>query len=139
MSSWSGHTFYFPGADGVDMWRDGVTSSFLRGVQWIGPNASPAGGQIVYATQDAQGWSHTFVVDTASRKVQELKKGRSAPAFLTSRYIWYRGERACVPADYCPRGWKVVASGKTYIYDLADRTETESIITAVFDVWPHPA
>jgi hypothetical protein len=137
MSIWSGHTFYFPGADGVDMWRDATTSPFLPGVNWIRPNASPAGGQIVYATKDAQGWDHTLVVDTATRKVQELKKARSAPAFLTSRYIWYEGERACVPSDYCPPGWKVVASGKTYIYDLLTGTETESIITSVADIWPH--
>src|SRR5665213_1132367 len=137
MSIWSGHAFYFPGADGVDMWRDGTTSSFLPGVSWIRPSGSPAGGQIVYGAKDAQGWTHTFVVDTTTRKVQELNKARSDPAFLTSRYVWYTGERACVPADNCPPAWKVVASGKTYIYDLLARTETQSIITAVFDVWPH--
>jgi hypothetical protein len=71
--------------------------------------------------------------------VRELKKGRSEPAFLTSRYIWYKGERACVAADYCPTGWAVAESGKTYIYDLQTGTETESVITHVFDVWPHPA
>ena len=139
MSAWSGHSFYFPGAKGVDMWREGITTSFLPGVNWIRPNASPAGGQIVYQTNDGQGWAHTFVVDTATRKVRELKKARSGPVFLTSRYIWYKGQRSCVASDYCPPGWTVVASGKTYIYDLVDGTETESIITAVYDVWPHAA
>jgi hypothetical protein len=71
--------------------------------------------------------------------VRELKKGRAEPAYLTSRYIWYKGERACVAADQCPPGWGVVASGKTYIYDLVTGTETASIIDQVFDVWPHPA
>jgi hypothetical protein len=33
----------------------------------------------------------------------------------------------------------VKAIGKTYIYDLQDSTETQSIITSVIDVWPHPA
>jgi hypothetical protein len=139
MSTWSGHTFYFPGAKGIDVWRDGVTSSFLPGVNWIRPTASSAGGQIVYETKDSQGWAHTFVVDTATRTVRELKKARSGPAFLTSRYIFYSGQRACVKSDYCPNGWTVVRSGKTYIYDLLDGTESESIITQVFDVWPHPA
>lgn len=139
MSTWSGHTFYFPGANGVDTWRDGITSSFLPGVIWIRPHASPAGGQIVYATKDAQGWAHTFVVDTATRKVRELKKARSNPAFLTSRYIWYRGERACVATDHCPSGWTVVANGKSYIYDLNDGMETESVIEQLFDVWPQAA
>lgn len=139
MSVWSGDTFYFPGAKGVDMWRDGVTSSFLPGVTWIRPNASSAGSQIVYASKDAQGWAHTFIVDTTTRQVHELKKARSAPRFLTSRYVWYKGQRACVASDYCPSGWTVVDSGKTYIYDLQDGTETESVITQVFDVWPHAA
>jgi hypothetical protein len=139
MSTWSSHTFYFPGAKGVDMWRDGVTTSFLPGVTWIRPHASPAGGAIVFATKDSKGWSHTFVVDTTTRKVRELKNARFHPAFLTSRYIWYQGQRACVASDSCPSGWTVVDNGKTYIYDLQDSTETESIITAVFDVWPHAA
>jgi WD40-like Beta Propeller Repeat len=138
MSAWSGDSFYF-GGNGVEVWRAGVTSSFLPGVSWIRPKASPAGGQIVYATRDAQGWHHTFVVDIATKQVRELKKGRSQPAFLTSRYVWYKGERSCVAADQCPPGWGVVASGKTYIYDLQTGTETESVITQIFDVWPHPA
>jgi len=60
--------------------------------------------------------------------------------FLTSRYIWYEGERACVAADVCgsaPGGHPL--NGKTYIYDLQTGTETESIITGVADVWPQPA
>jgi WD40-like Beta Propeller Repeat len=139
MSAWSGNSLYLRDANGVEVWRDGVTLPFLPGVAWIRPKASSAGGQIVYETRDAQGWAHTFVVDTATKKVGELKKARSEPAFLTSRYVWYKGERSCVAADHCPAGWHVVASGKTYIYDLQDGTETESIITGVLDVWPHAA
>jgi hypothetical protein len=139
MSAWSGSGLYFRDTKGVEVWRGGVTSPFLPGLAWIRPKASAAGGQIVYETRDAQGWAHTFVVDTNTRQVRELKKARSEPVFLTSRYIWYKGERSCVAADYCPTGWSVVASGKTYIYDLQDGTETESIISSVSDVWPHAA
>jgi hypothetical protein len=139
MSAWSGNGLYFLDAHGVEVWHAGVTSSVLPGVAWITPKASPGGGQIVYATRDAQGWHHTFVLDIATKQARELKKGRSGPAFLTSRYIWYRGERACVASDQCPPGWGAVPSGKTYIYDLLAGTETESVITQVYDVWPHPA
>jgi hypothetical protein len=139
MSTWSGHSFYFPGANGVNVWRDGITSSFLPGITWTRPIASPGGRQIIYESKDAQGWDHIFVVDTSTRNTRELKKGRSGPAFLTSRYVWYKGERACIAADACPSGWTVVDSGKTYLYDLQDGTESESIITSVSDVWPHPA
>jgi hypothetical protein len=139
-SAWSGPGLYFRDNNGVEVWRDGAVSSFLPGVTWISPDASPGGDQIVYVARDSSGWAHTYVVDTAMRTVRELKKARTAPVFLTSRYIWYAGERACVAADVCgatppwhPR------SGKTYIYDLQTGTETESIITSVSDVWPHPA
>ena len=138
MSVWSGGKLYFRVAGGVDVWQDGVVSSFLPGVAWIRPKGSPGGGQIVYESRDAQGWSHTYVVDTITRRVREIKKARQAPVFLTSRYIWYEGERSCVPSDSCI-DTQVTASGKTYIYDLHDGTEAESIITSVFDVWPHAA
>jgi hypothetical protein len=138
MTVWSGANLYFRIAGGVDVWRDGVVSSFLPGVAWIRPKASPAGGQIVYASRDAQGWSHTYVVDTTTKQVREIKKARRAPVFLTSRYIWYEGERSCLASDPC-FDIPVIASGKTYIYDLQDGTETESIITSVSDVWPHAA
>jgi hypothetical protein len=140
MSAWSGPSLYFRDNKGVEVWQGGAISSFLPGVTWITPKASPSGGQIVYAARDSGGWAHTYVVDTATRAVRELKKARTAPVFLTSRYIWYAGERACVAADACgaqppwhPR------SGKTYIYDLQTGTETESVITSVADVWPHAA
>jgi hypothetical protein len=140
MSTWSGQSLYFRDANGVEVWRDGVVSSFLPGVTWIKPKGSSAGEQIVYTTRGSGGWSHIFVVDTTTRKVREIKSDRTDAVFLTSRYIWYEGERACVADDLCgpaPAGHPL--SGKTYIYDLQDGTETESIITSVSDVWPHAA
>jgi hypothetical protein len=44
-----------------------------------------------------------------------------------------------VAADNCDPSFPVIATGKTYVYDLQDGTETESIITSVSDVWPHAA
>jgi hypothetical protein len=138
MSVWSGGSLSFRVAGGVNVWRDGVVTSFLPGVAWIRPKASPAGSQIVYSARDAQGWSHTYVVDTTTRNVREIKKARTAPVFLTSRYIWYQSERSCLPTDPCS-GSSVIAIGPAYIYDLQDGTETESTITSVADVWPHAA
>jgi hypothetical protein len=138
-SAWSGKSLYFRDANGVEVWRDGVISSFLPGVKWTRPKASPGGGQIVYAARDGAGWAHVYLVDTGSSKVRDLGKGRFEPAFLSPTLIWYQGERSCVPADSCDPSLGVKASGTTYIYDLQDGTETESRINAVYDVWPHPA
>jgi hypothetical protein len=139
MSAWSGGSLYFVSSSGVAAWHNGVVSSFLPGVSWLRPKGSPAGGQIVYAARDQSGWAHTYLVDTGSGKVRELKAAREEPVFLTSRYIWYQGERSCVAVDQCDPGLLVVPNGKTYIYDLQTGTETESMITGVADVWPHAA
>jgi hypothetical protein len=139
MSIWSGASLYFRDSKGVEVWRDGVVSTFLPGVAWIRPKASPGGGQIVYGARDTQGSAHVFVVDTSSGNVRDLGKGRAEPAFLTSRYIWYEVESPCVAAGKCVPSIPGFASGTTYIYDLQDGTETGSIITGVFDVWPHAA
>ncbi len=139
-SEWSGTSLYFRDANGVEVWHEGVVSPFLPGVAWIKPRASSAAGQIVYTARDSNGWGHVYVVDTTTRKVRELKSARSDAVFLTSRYVWYQGERACVASDVCgARPPFHPLSGKTYIYDLQAGTETESIITSVSDVWPHPA
>ncbi len=128
MSTWSGTGFYFPDGKGIEVLRDGVTSGFLPAVAWIHPNASADGTGIVYETRDAQGWHHVSVVNTATQKVRELKKGRTRPVFLTARFIWYRGESS--PG---------ISNGKTYVYDLQEGTETGSIIEQLWDVWPHAA
>lgn len=139
MSIWSGGSLYFHDSKGVEVWRDGVVSTFLPGIAWIRPKASPGGGQIVYEARDPKGSANVFLVDTASGKIRDLGKSRAEPAFLTPRYVWYEAEPLCVAAGTCGPSFPGIASGKTYIYDLQDGTETESIITGVYDVWPHAA
>lgn len=138
MSVWSGRTLYFRDAGGVEAWTDGVTSPFLPGVQWVRPKGSPAGGAVLYEARDSSGLAHVYLVDTATKKVRELKSGRSEPAFLTSRYVWYSGERFCVASDSCAAG-PTIPTGKTYVYDLQTGVEYDSIITNVYDIWPHAA
>jgi hypothetical protein len=139
MSVWSGKKFYFQDADGVAVWSNRAVSTFLPGVHWIRPKVSPDGKTIVYETRDSAGWAHTSIVDTTYGLVGELKMARAEPVFLTSRFIWYRGERACVAADYCPTRYPSIPNGKTYIFDLQTATESASVITSVADVWPHAA
>ena len=134
---WSGAGFYFQDSKGIEVLRSGVISTFLPGVSWIRPKASPGGGQIVYETRDSAGVARTYVVDTVTAKVRGLGAWRAEPAFLTSRFIWDQGERPCA-VNECVSG-SAIGSGHTYIYDLLTGTETESVITSVLDIWPHPA
>src|SRR5438270_1093168 len=68
---WSGQTLYWRDNEGVEMWRNGVESVVLPGVSWNSPQASPAGGQIVYETRDASGTGHIHLLDTATGKARE--------------------------------------------------------------------
>jgi hypothetical protein len=141
MTAWSGNSLYFRDAVGVQRWRAGTQSLVLSGVAWIRPKASPGGGQIVYVARQL-GEPDVFILDTVSGSARLVAKLRSEPAFLTSRYIWYQGERACVVGDAYPCGSgdaTTILDGKTYIYDLQTGTETESTIASVFDIWPHAA
>jgi len=139
MTTWSGTDLYFRDSAGVETWRDGAVSPFLPDVPWFNPVSSPDGGQIAYATKDAAGFSHVWIVDTGTRTTRELKSARSGPVYLTGRHLWYTGERACIASDRCPSGWKVVGNGKAYIYDLVTGIESSSVLTAIFDVWPRGA
>jgi len=138
MSVWSGSTAYWRDSSGVESWRDGHESLALPGVKWIQPSASPAGGAIIYAARDGAGVPRVYRFDTVSGVTTEIAKSRNRPAFLTPRYIWYEEERLCAPGDQCGAA-VTMPTGNTYIYDLQTGTEARSIITAVGDVWPHPA
>ena len=140
MSVWSGNSLYWRDEKGIEMWRDGTETLLIPDLVWIGPSAAPGGGKIVYWARDASGKPSVSLLDTDTGKVRELSKMRSAPVFLNSHLIWYREERTCVPSDPypCPNH-STIPSGRTLIYDLADNTEIESVIAAVFDVWPHAA
>jgi hypothetical protein len=135
---WSGDALYWRDVKGVAMWRNGVESVVLPGVSWNGPHASATGGSIVFETRDVgSDTAHVQLLDTRTGKTREIAQSRGYPAFLTARYIWYRGERPCAWPELCID--PTISTGNTYIYDLQTGAEYQSIITWVYDVWPHPA
>ena len=139
MSAWSGDALYFRDTHGVEVWRGSGETLALPGVAWVRPRASPGGGQIVFATRDGSGMAHVQVLDTRSGATREIAKSRSEPAFLNSHLVWYQEERPCGPSDNCEAGFKYIASGRTFVYDLQDGSEFESVVQSVMDVWPHAA
>ncbi len=142
MSVWSGTGLYWRTDKGVVRWLEGSESLVLPGVAWIRPHGSPGGGQIIYETRDSGGGTaHVLLFDTASAKVRELATSRSEPFFLNSHLIWYKQERPCASGDPlpCGAGATPIETGKTFVYDLEDNTETESVIAGVFDAWPRGA
>jgi hypothetical protein len=140
MSVWSGARLYFRDSKGVEVWHDGAISTFLSGIAWIRPKASPDGRHILYEARDTNAVARVFIVDTGSGQVTQLGGiGRSEPAFLTNRYVWYQSDPACVAARSCSPAFPGVATGTTYVYDLVDNTEATSVVTSVLDVWPHAA
>lgn len=140
MSVWSGNTLFYRDKLGIEAWHEGAQSLVVPGVAWMRPKASPTGGQITYAAKDGSGTPNVFLLDTVASSTRLIAKSRSEPFFLNSHLIWYKEERPCRSGDAYPCGVVSTAeTGKTYIYDLADHTETESGIAVVFDAWPHPA
>lgn len=93
---------------------------------------------VLLAGADKSDTAHVFLLDTGSGKARQLATSRSSPAFLNSHWIFYQEERPCAPSDLCPIR-PTILSGKTFIYDLQDSTESESRLARVFDSWPHPA
>jgi hypothetical protein len=135
---WDGNRLFFRDSKGVEAWRDGSVASVLIGTAWTASVASPAGGQIVFALEDADGLHHPSVLDTKTGTVRALSSHAGYGfAYLGPRYLWYAGERRCVVADRCPYVTGNLPTGKTYILDLVTGTESESRITQVLDVWPH--
>ena len=136
MTVWSDSGFYYRDAKGIEVFRNGAASPFMPGVAWMFPDASPDGRAIVYENRDEKGVAHVVVVDSATAHTRDLASHRAYPAFLTSRYVWYRAEAGCAAPAECvgPTG-----AGKAYIYDLQTGTEYESVITQLFDVWAHAA
>jgi Tol biopolymer transport system component len=135
-SVWSGCTLYFRDATGIRAWNNGAITTVHAGIAWIHPHASPAGGTIVFEQADSTGLHHVFSLDLASGTIKQLAAaGRDYVTFLNGRYVWYAGERLCIPSDQCAFS-KTALTGVTYVYDLQTGVESQSVISAVADTWP---
>ena len=139
MATWSRQYLYFydSGLDIVRFFQPGTT--VLGGVglspQWIQPSSSPDGRYIAYTTQLSSGAHHVRLYDTNPSTDNALSPGpRVGAVFLSQNLIWYAEETPC--QSICPMGGPA-QTGKTFIYELSSGTESPSVISFVYDSWPH--
>jgi hypothetical protein len=141
MATWAGNgaDLYFRTTAGVEVWDATLGQQVVvpQGLAWIHPHPGADGKRIVY--EDANGAGNHFAAYLTLATKQAVRispKPRLGAAFLNSTLVWYAEESVCT--TQCGLGGPPL-TGRTYIYDIVAKTESASIITAVFDAWPHSA
>ena len=142
MAAWSGDadTFYFRSSVGVQTWDpQHELQTALAGVSWFHPWAlADQSGRVTFSILDAQGNHRVELLDSgAAGGYRSLSSSpQTGQAVITPTLVWYEQEQACTPSQQCGFGGHSV-TGTTFVYDLTTNLQTPSIITAVFDSWPH--
>lgn len=140
MAVWSGNadTLYFRTTSGVQVW-DPVhqVQTAYAGVNWIYAWAgADMSGTITYSTVDQPGNHHVFAASNLVQSRQLSPQPRTGQAFLTPALVWYAEEQACTSIQPCGLGGPPL-TGTTFVYDLTTNMESPSIISRLFDSWPH--
>ena len=121
---------WHPGQTGLEWSRTGAPSS------WIQPIATAAGDAVAYETLNGL-QSHIYawygqVGDHPATRV--TTRDASGARFLTPTLLWYS---EVVPCDQpCPYHVGRL-SGRTFVLDTSSGAENPSVITRLFDTWPH--
>ena len=131
MAVWSptAETLFY--SQGGDVWQwtpAGGTQRYLSGVNWYFPTITPDGGHLAYSVVRPDGLHNVYLVDLAhGGSAQLIGEARNLPVFVNNEQLWYKseGQGVCGPG-----------SDKPLIYNLADGSESPSIIDQVFQVWP---
>jgi Tol biopolymer transport system component len=141
MATWGavGASLYFRTTVGVEAWdpTHGVRVVVPQGLRWIRPWPSADGKLIAYEDTDNVGNhfpGYLRLADSQAFRVSQLP--RAGAVFLSPTLMWYVEESVCSATVQCGLGGPP-QSGRTYIKDLVTGNENVSIITAVFDTWPH--
>lgn len=137
MATWagSGARLYFRTASGVEEWDPSTGARVVApSLAWIHPWPSADGKLIVYTSANAKGNHGAAFLRLPDNTGGTYSDNRTGSALLKPLLVWYAEEAAC--ATRCGLG-EPKLTGRTYIHDLAHQPEDLSIITAVFDSWPH--
>jgi hypothetical protein len=141
MATWagSGESLYFRTTSGILAWNpaSGARVVIPQGPRWVHPWPSADGRRIVYEDADGAGNYVAAYLRLADNQAFRLSpRPRAGAVFLNPNLVWYEEESVCSATVQCGLGGPPL-TGRTYILDLVTGTESASIITAVFDSWPH--
>jgi hypothetical protein len=141
MAAWSGAgaRLFFRTLAGVETWdpKSGA-HVVVPGLAWIHPWPSADGLRILYTAADGTGNHHVGYLRLTDQPIAGNVlnfQPRTGAAFLNSTLAWYAEESLCSQVS-CGLGGPPL-TGRTFLRDLVTTTERASIITSVFDSWPH--
>lgn len=140
MGSWPGAAIWSPTSEtlyytqGGDVWRWAPGADpviYLPGVSWLSATMTPDGTHLAYEVQNPDDSHSVYLVDLAGDGApHQIGKGpRIRPRFVNNTQLWYEtgSSGGCVPGPEEPQ---------PLIYNLADGSESPSILDSVWNVWP---
>ena len=140
MATWesTGGRLYFrePSSTAIKVWDPTAGVSQLTGQaqSWLRPTSDAGDDNVAYTVVDSSGLPHVWLYGHGGRSGGELPNVRSTPAFLNATSLFVVEEVACT--SDCGLGQQSKADGSTFVYNLANQTETASSIASVLGSWP---
>ncbi|HEY3085490.1 MAG TPA: hypothetical protein VGK28_08525, partial [Candidatus Dormibacteraeota bacterium] len=141
MATWgsTGSKLYYrmPNASSVQVWDStrGVSQAISQ-VAWIRPRSDAGDDNIAFTVRDSAGTPHVWVYGHAGSSGGQLPNVRSSPVWVNTTAFFYVEEAVC--STNCGIGPAWQPNGKTFIFDIAQQTETASKISQVYSAWPRP-
>lgn len=141
MATWgsSGSKLYYrlPSSSNVQVWdaQAGVSQAISK-ISWIRPRADAGDDDIAFTVRDSAGTPHVWLYGHGGRSGGQLPNVRSSPAWINTNELFLAEEAVC--STNCGIGPAWQPDGKTFVFDLAQQTETASKISQVYSAWPRP-
>ena len=141
MATWgstSSKLYYrLPNSTNVQVWdsQTGVSQAIAK-TTWIRPRAAAGDDDIAFTVRDSAGTPHVWLYGHGGRSGGQLPNVRSSPAWVNPNELFYVEEAVC--STNCGIGPAWQPNGKTFVFDLAQQTETASKISQVYSAWPRP-
>jgi hypothetical protein len=124
---------YFRDDSGIRAWTSTGVVTVAAGVKWTEPSRSPDGRYVEYSVRNTAGVPRPSVLDLQTGTAfQPTAAIRAQAAFLSPTVLWYREETSCSGCGLSPTR----PTGRAFLYDIATRTESASMISDLQAIWP---